>query len=69
MMTENPTMYLNFYTTHGSINNFFFYHDSDIRPWAIVSFDSMPYGSWDEDGIQYMYGNPLQIQLFSKEAN
>ncbi|MBS7528764.1 hypothetical protein KHM83_19030 [Fusibacter paucivorans] len=40
-----------------------------IRPWAIVSFDSMPYGGWDEDGIRYMYGNPLQIQLFTKETN
>ncbi|MDN5300297.1 MAG: hypothetical protein PWP51_2850 [Clostridiales bacterium] len=67
---DEERMVLNhFYTTHGSISNFFFYHDSDIRPWAIVSFDSMPYGSWDEDGIQYLYGNPLQIQLFTKETN
>jgi hypothetical protein len=56
-----------FYITHGSISCFYFYENDEKRPWASITFDSMPYGGWEENGIEYMYGNNIITYIFQKE--
>lgn len=60
-------VYNDFYITHGSVYCFYFYKNDEKRPWASVTFDSMAYSGWEEDGIEYMYGNNISTYIFQKE--
>lgn len=64
---EGRMVYNDFYVTHGSMYCFYFYKSNEIRPWAIITLDSMPYNGWEEDGIVYMYGNYINTYLFLKK--
>lgn len=67
---DNERLIFNkFYVTHGSISRFLFYKDDNIRPWAIVTFDSMASDTWTENEIRFEAGHILEVQLFLEEEN
>ncbi len=60
-------VYNEYYITHGSVYCFYFYKNNEKRPWASVTFDSMAYSGWEENGIEYMHGNEISTYIFQKE--
>ncbi|MCH4887395.1 hypothetical protein EZV73_07425 [Acidaminobacter sp. JC074] len=57
-------IYNSYYVTHGSVEEFYFYKESEDKPFICLMFDSMPITGEDKDGLTYMYGNYSEMYMF-----
>lgn len=57
-------VYTDSYITHGRLYNYYLYSGDNKRPWLCVSLDSMSNDGELIDGVNFFYGNYMNIYMF-----